>query len=86
MTSAVFNLSKKKLLIKMLVRKSGLKLNWVKHIQRYSLANHLYWLAKGKPGGHEKYNFIDTVELNKQYESQLAALEITDTIIASIST
>jgi len=72
--------------IRRLVRKSGLKLNWVKHIQRYSLANHLYWLAKGKPGGHEKYNFIDTVELNKQYESQLAALGVTDTIIISIST
>jgi 2-polyprenyl-3-methyl-5-hydroxy-6-metoxy-1,4-benzoquinol methylase len=72
--------------IKELVRKSGLKVNWVKHIQRYSLANHLYWLAKGRPGGHEHFNFIDTVELNKQYESQLAALEITDTIIASIST
>ena len=72
--------------IRRLVRKSGLKLNWVKHIQRYSLANHLYWLAKGKPGGHEEYNFIDTVELNKQYESQLAALGVTDTIIISIST
>jgi 2-polyprenyl-3-methyl-5-hydroxy-6-metoxy-1,4-benzoquinol methylase len=72
--------------IKELVRKSGLKVNWVKHVRRYSLANHLYWLAKGKPGGHEKYKFIDTVELNKQYESQLAALEITDTIIVSIST
>jgi len=68
------------------IKKAGLKLNWVKHIQRYSLANHLYWLAKGRPGGHEHFNFIDTVELNKQYESQLAALEITDTIIASIST
>ncbi len=72
--------------MKILVKKAGLKLNWVKHIQRYSLANHLYWLAKGRPGGHEHFNFIDTVELNKQYESQLAALEITDTIIASIST
>ena len=72
--------------IRRLVRKSGLKLNWVKHIQRYSLANHLYWLAKGKPGGHEKYKFIDAVELNKQYESQLAALGVTDTIIISIST
>jgi len=72
--------------MKILVKKAGLKLNWVKHIQRYSLANHLYWLAKGGPGGHEHFNFIDTVELNKQYESQLAALEVTDTIIVSIST
>ena len=28
----------------------NLKLNWVKQIQRYGLANHLYWLSNNKPG------------------------------------
>ncbi len=68
-----------------LIEKAGLKLNWIKHIQRYSLANHLYWLANGEPGGHKHWAFMDDNELNKQYEQQLAALGLTDTIIASIS-
>ena len=68
-----------------LVAKAALKLNWVKHVQRYPLANHLYWLSKGKPGGHKQWNFINSESLNKQYEQQLAALGMTDTIIASIS-
>jgi 2-polyprenyl-3-methyl-5-hydroxy-6-metoxy-1,4-benzoquinol methylase len=37
-----------------LVKKAGLKLNWIKHVQRYPLSNNLYWLAKGEPGGHQK--------------------------------
>jgi len=71
--------------IQMLIKKAGLKLNWTKHIQRYSLSNHLYWLAKGKPGGHKEWNFMDSDELNRQYEQQLASLGVTDTIMVSIS-
>lgn len=71
--------------IRSLVKKAGLKLNWVKHVQRYPLANHLYWLAKGKPGGHMKWGFINTDGLNEQYEKQLAALGLTDTIMVNIS-
>ena len=43
--------------IELLVRKAGLKLNWLKQIQRYPLSNHLYWLSKGKPGGHKVWSF-----------------------------
>ena len=68
-----------------LVRQSGLKIKWVKHIQRYPLSNHLYWLAKGKPGGHIFFDFMDSSELNKEYESQLANIGKTDTIIVGIS-
>lgn len=68
-----------------LVEKAGLKLNWIKHVQRYPLTNHLYWLAKGKPGGHKKWAFMNVDGLNEQYEQQLAALGLTDTIIAGIS-
>jgi hypothetical protein len=70
--------------IQMLIKKAGLKLNWTKHIQKYSLSNHLYWLAKGKPGGHKEWNFIESVELNRQYENQLATLGLTDTIMVGI--
>jgi len=37
-----------------LVKRSGLKLNWIKYIQRYPLSNHLHWLSKGAPGGAPK--------------------------------
>jgi 2-polyprenyl-3-methyl-5-hydroxy-6-metoxy-1,4-benzoquinol methylase len=68
-----------------LVKKAGLKLNWIKHVQRYPLSNNLYWLAKGEPGGHQKWNFLDNNKLNAEYESQLALIGKTDTIIVEIS-
>lgn len=39
-----------------LIKQLGLKLNWIKQIQRYPLSNHLYWLSKGKPGGHMNWS------------------------------
>lgn len=69
-----------------LAKKAGLKVDFIKHIQRYPLSNHLYWLSKNKPGGHDKWgNFIDSDDLSKAYESQLAKLNATDTIIAQFS-
>ena len=68
-----------------LVKKAGLKLNWIKHIQRYPLSNHLYWMAKGKPGGHKNWSYLDSNELNFEYERQLANICKTDTIIAGVS-
>jgi len=64
---------------------AGLKINYIKQIQRYPLANHLYWLAKGKPGGHNVWDFFNDNVLNKAYESQLTKLGKCDTLIASIS-
>lgn len=68
-----------------LIRKTDLQLNWVKHIQRYPLSNHLYWLAKGKPGGHKIWNHLNSEALDKAYEASLASNGLTDTIIASVS-
>ena len=68
-----------------LVKQAGLKINWIKHIQRYPLSNHLYWLTNGKPGGQTKWGFMNNPQLNAEYESQLAAIGKTDTIIAEIS-
>ena len=68
-----------------LVKQAGLKLNWIKHIQRYPLSNHLYWMAKGKPGGHKNWSYLDSNELNFEYERQLANICKTDTIIAGVS-
>ena len=71
--------------LQLLFDQVNLKVNYIKQIQRYSLANHLHWLAKGKPGGHQKWHFLDTPELHTAYEKQLASIGKCDTIIASIS-
>jgi 2-polyprenyl-3-methyl-5-hydroxy-6-metoxy-1,4-benzoquinol methylase len=49
-------------------------------VQRYGIANHLYWLANGKPGGHKKWNFLDNTLMNKQYQELLADQNMNDTL------
>lgn len=49
-------------------------------IQRYSIANHLMWLAKGLPGGHNKWDYLDSAELNKAYCNKLQELKKCDTL------
>lgn len=68
-----------------LMIQSGFKLHWVKHVQRYPLSNHLYWLAKGQPGGQKKWDFINSSALDAEYENKLASLKMTDTIIALVT-
>lgn len=50
--------------------------------QRYPLANHLYWLAKQCPGGHDVWSVLNTPGLQVEYESTLSKLDRTDTLIA----
>ena len=68
-----------------LANQAGMKVNYIKQVQRYPLSNHLYWLAKGLPGGHVKWNFMNSPILNDAYEKQLASIGCCDTIIASLS-
>lgn len=51
-------------------------------IQRYSLCNHLYWLAKEKPVGHKIWDFMNSNEIQKSYEELLSKFSGTDTLIA----
>ncbi len=68
-----------------LAKQAGLVINYIKQVQRYPLSNHLYWLAKGKPGGHQRWGFLDSPELHDCYEKQLASIGACDTIFASFS-
>ena len=68
-----------------MIKQAGLKLNWIKHVQRYPLSNHLYWLANGKPSGHKEWSFLNNSRLDQEYEHQLAAIGKTDTIIVGVS-
>ncbi|WP_150465921.1 class I SAM-dependent methyltransferase [Francisella sp. SYW-2] len=67
-----------------LIDKSLFKVDYIKQYQRYSLANHLYWLSKGMPSGHIKYAFLEDYTLNQEYSKKLAELGQCDTIIAEI--
>ena len=47
----------------------------------YPLAKHLHWLGQGKPGGHQKWAFLDSPELKAAYTNALAAVAKCDTLI-----
>ncbi|MEG4213940.1 class I SAM-dependent methyltransferase [Microcoleus sp. Pol14C6] len=54
----------------------------IQGFQRYPLANHLYWLSRGKPGGHKVWEYLRSEELDKAYGEMLNSLHRTDTLIA----
>lgn len=62
-----------------LAERAGFKVT-VKQHQRYPLSNHLYWLAEGKPNGHEAWREIK----DSSYQKSLARLGMCDTIIATL--
>jgi len=64
------------------LQKAGFKNIIIYGHQRYPLANHLYWLAKGKPGGHLVWSHLRTLDLDNSYSQMLARLDRTDTLIA----
>lgn len=70
--------------LEVLARQAGLRVVAVKHYQRYPLSNHLHWLSRMEPGGHQRWAFLDTPELTSAYASALAALGKTDTLIAHL--
>lgn len=67
--------------LELLAKKAGMKIRYIKYIQRYTIANHLHWLAKNRPNGHREWSFLDADELNKAHENVLSSLGLTDTIV-----
>jgi 2-polyprenyl-3-methyl-5-hydroxy-6-metoxy-1,4-benzoquinol methylase len=67
-----------------LVQQSGLKVISIQQYQRYPLSNHLYWLSKGKPGGHKFWSFLDSSILQQAYADTLARIGQCDTLIAHL--
>jgi SAM-dependent methyltransferase len=64
------------------LEKAGFKEIVIDGCQRYPLSNHLYWLSKNQPGGHQRWNFLRTKELDRAYSRMLAQIDKTDTLIA----
>lgn len=57
----------------------------VKGYQRYGLENHLHWLVKQKPGGHESWAHLHSAELKTAYAGLLQSIGQTDTLLAFAS-
>lgn len=68
--------------LRVFLEKAGFSNISITGYQRYPLANHLYWLAKGKPGGHTKWHHLRTSMLDEAYGDMLSRMDNTDTLIA----
>ncbi len=64
------------------LEKAGFREIVIRGCQRYPLANHLHWLARHASGGHEKWDFLSTDELDEAYGRMLASIDRTDTLLA----
>ncbi|MGE3609160.1 MAG: class I SAM-dependent methyltransferase [Bacteriovoracaceae bacterium] len=71
--------------LKKFVEAAGMEVQSIKGIQRYPVSNHLHWLSKDLPGGQAQWSFLNSQRLNEEYESILAANDVTDTLIAFCS-
>jgi len=69
--------------LEVFLREANFKNIQIKGIQRYPLANHLFWLAHGKPGGHNHWKCLKESNLDNAYENILSSLDMTDTLIAT---
>ncbi|MDR2821321.1 MAG: class I SAM-dependent methyltransferase [Desulfovibrio sp.] len=67
--------------LQMLMSKAGCNTVDMRQFQRYPLANHLYWLARGKPGGQLAWSQLSNPVLSQCYADALAAMGKCDTII-----
>ena len=67
--------------LRALVAHAGLDVLGVEGVQRYPLANHLYWLAEGKAAGHLTWNLLTDERLDQSWGDVLARLDMTDTLV-----
>ena len=69
--------------LKLLFEKLGLILNYEIKVQRFPLSNHLYWLCKGQPNGHKKWNYLNSNLLDTAYKKILGKQNRCDTVFLS---
>ncbi len=73
--------------LRLLLSDAGFKNIVIEGVQRYSIANHLCWIANKKPGGHRsQLSILETPELVGSYENALARIDATDTLVAIATT
>ena len=70
--------------LRTLAAQAGLRVVSIQQFQRYPLSNHLHWLSRQRPGGHQQWSFLDTPALTAAYAASLAAIGKCDTLIAHL--
>lgn len=66
--------------LRALVAAAGFEVLALQGVQRYPVANHLHWLARGRPDGHSAWNMLADERLDSAYADTLARLDLTDTL------
>ena len=72
-----------RLTLEAFLRAAGFQQISTRGCQRYPVANHLMWLAKGLPAGQNIWQELRTPQLDHAYEEMLAGLDMTDTLVAT---
>lgn len=67
-----------------LCKQAELRVVSIQQFQRYPLSNHLHWLSRNRPGGHQRWAFLDRPALTEAYAASLAAVGKCDTLIAYV--
>lgn len=67
------------------LKRANLRTVSTEAVQRYNLANHLYWLSNGKPGGHDIWRDLATDKMNNEYRQVLFSRNQNDTLFAHVS-
>ena len=69
--------------LRLLLSHAGFKSIIINGVQRYNLANHLYWINNGRPRGHiSPINRIESRELREAYSNALSNIDANDTLVA----
>jgi 2-polyprenyl-3-methyl-5-hydroxy-6-metoxy-1,4-benzoquinol methylase len=71
--------------LRRLIVQAGLRVVTIQQLQRYPLSNHMHWLSRQRPGGHQQWSFLDTPALTAAYAAALAAIGKCDTLIAYVA-
>jgi 2-polyprenyl-3-methyl-5-hydroxy-6-metoxy-1,4-benzoquinol methylase len=66
--------------LEVMVKKAGFAILDNQGTQRYDLNNHLYWLSKGLPGGHDVWKGATSLETNESYSADLVKNKTCDTL------
>lgn len=71
--------------LRTMLNAAGFIVESIDGVQRYDLANHLYWLAKGLPGGHDIWKGDFSSVAKHEYALSLINNNKSDTIVAKAS-
>lgn len=66
--------------LSLLVARNGFKILECGGVQRYDLHNHLYWLSKGMPGGHDIWKGMFSEDTIQSYGRDLVNNSTSDTL------